>query len=405
MPTRTRSQSAVDQEQPPIRTSSVVESGRGRRTHTSTITIRSSRAASVSNVGPSQTGTGLQDGRVQSPFSSSGSGSRESSSTPLHSSRETSESPASPPPKSSSSGGEYMTPRESSASRESSTAPDEPDTPEVKSVSLVRGRAPRRHTAAEDHEDKPRPPSEKLVEETRGRLGEVVGQLGQVRQQHERALREKEEQLRKVGKENGRLEREKWELLRRARDAAERSLHLRTQLDMKESSLRAAHAELERARDELISVKSANTSLRALLSDLRAPRSSVDVGVQVELGVPLRRNPSIEIALDQGLAAEEDGEGGGFDRASQARTSSSTLGEVWPEHFERAPSVSSISELSRDATPTLLSGPSGERRSKRKKIPIFGRMRRSSGKRGSVNSIGESLSLSHSLLQGYVGLV
>ena len=206
----------------------------------------------------------------------------------------------------------------------------------------------------------------------------------------QRELRERDEQLKKMSRENHRLEREKWELLRRARDAAERSLSLRTQLDMKEGALRTAQSELERQRNELLSVKSANSSLRALLSDLRAPRSSVDVGVQVEPDGALRSVSSVEVSLHQARVDETDGRGGEFERGSQARVSaSSTTGDAWPDRLDWTSGVdtSSYSELSRDSTPVPT--PSGERRSKKKKTSVFGRMRRSTGKRGSLTNMGK----------------
>ena len=171
-----------------------------------------------------------------------------------------------------------------------------------------------------------------LVMELQAELREKEEEVKVLQRRHDREAKEKDEQMKKMSKENHRLEREKWELLKRARDAAERSLHLRTQLDLKEGSFRAAQIELERSRDELVSVKSANTSLRALLSDLRAPRSSVDMAVQVDLGGTLRRNRSIELALTQGLSEDIDS---GVERSGEFRMSSSTIGETWSERWDR----------------------------------------------------------------------
>lgn len=139
-----------------------------------------------------------------------------------------------------------------------------------------------------------------LVKGLQIQLREKEQDLARLQRQKERELKDRDEKAKKLAHEAKKIEREKWELLKRARDAAERSLHLRTQLDMKEESLRGVQGELDRTRDELVSVKSANTSLRALLGDLRAAGPSVDVAVQVDMSTAsLRRNRSIELAFTQ----------------------------------------------------------------------------------------------------------
>lgn len=234
-----------------------------------------------------------------------------------------------------------------------------------------------------------------LVKELQIRLKEKEDDLGRLKRQHERETREKDDHIKKLAKENKKVEREKWELLKRARDAAERSLHLRTQLDMKEAAFRTSQSENGRIRDELMSVKSANTSLRALLGDLRAPKSCVDQAIQVELQAPLRRNRSIELAFTQGdLSQEMDAN---LERASEMRMSTTSL--QWPPgHWEGDGDTTSLGAGdSRDTTPIpgalrlsshSLSAPEGKKTKKRR---IFGRMlHRSSGsKRGSVTSMGK----------------
>ena len=238
-------------------------------------------------------------------------------------------------------------------------------------------------------------------------LREKEEDLERRERQHAKELHQREEQIKKLSKENHKLEREKWELLKRARDAAERSLHLRTQLNMREGTYRGVQGELDRTKDELLSVKSANTSLRALLSDLRAPRASVDVGIQVEISGTLRRNRSMELAFAQGeLSQEQDN---GFERFVEYRHSTSTLGDAWPDYRSaRASSVASFDSStfdpdSRGTTPvshsmtpqpprSVPSTPQpGEksRKERKKKTPLFGRLRRSAGKGGSVNNVGE----------------
>ena len=162
-------------------------------------------------------------------------------------------------------------------------------------------------------EGKPLEPSTEemaaMIKDLQAKLREKEEQVSQISAQREKEVHERDEQIKKLGKDNKKIEREKWELLKRARDAAERALHLRTQLDMKEGSIRSTQSKLDRTKDELFSVKSANTSLRALLSELRAPRSQapgVEVGVQVEIvGGALKRNRSMELAFTEGGVSKE----------------------------------------------------------------------------------------------------
>lgn len=223
--------------------------------------------------------------------------------------------------------------------------------------------------------------------------------MARLQRQKERELKERDEKLKNLTREAKKIEKDKWELLKRARDAAERSLHLRTQLDIKEGSLRSVQGELDRTRDELVSVKSANTSLRALLSDLRGSRpSTADVSVQVEpelISGSLRRNRSIELAFTQGGLSQEQESGGGIERTADNRMSSSSLGLHWQERWERdviSVDSASLQDEGRD-TPLLMGGgsqPLGSRESRRsrKKGALLSRMMRSSGgKRGSRTSI------------------
>ena len=230
-------------------------------------------------------------------------------------------------------------------------------------------------------------------------LREKDEDLGRQKRGYERDAKEREEQLKKMNRDGQRLEREKWELLKRARDGAERSLHLQTQLDLKEGQLRSVNTELERTRDELMSVKSANASLRALLTELRAAKPSKEVGIQANLG-GLRRNDSMEMAL-QGLGFSAPGtpermldfraSTTNLDRGGNHRISNcSAMSEGWGPRWERGSSVCSVSSSvygkeNQGGTPTH--SPLPGRREKKKKGPLFGRLKRSSGKRGSTPSI------------------
>lgn len=227
-----------------------------------------------------------------------------------------------------------------------------------------------------------------LVKELQIKLREREEDVARLMRQKEREATERDERIKKLLKETKKVEREKWELLKRARDSAERSLHLRTQLDTKEGALRSAQGELDRTRDELVSVKSANTSLRALLSDLRSNRSKVDIGVQVELrGTTLKRNPSMELAFAQGeLSQEQDA----FERMEYGRMSSSSLGLHWPERISL--DSRSLQDESREMTPVNgFSQPFGSREShkssrRKGKGGFFWRR----GSKTSITSMGKS---------------
>ncbi len=147
-----------------------------------------------------------------------------------------------------------------------------------------------------------------MLKDVQTKLREKDEEIKKLKELNEKTLHEKNEQIKKQAKDNKKVEREKWDLLKRAREAAERALHLRTQLDLKEGSIRGIQSELNRTKDELFSVKSANTSLRALLSELRAPhKTGVEVGVQADIGGgTLKRNKSIELAFtDGGLSQDQ----------------------------------------------------------------------------------------------------
>ncbi len=238
----------------------------------------------------------------------------------------------------------------------------------------------------------------------------VNEEMASLQSQKEKEVKVRDDRIKKLMRETRKLEHDKWELLKRARDGAERSLHLRTQLDTKEGALRNLQGDLDRTKDELLSVKSANTSLRALLSDLRAGQTTVEVGVQVELkGGTLRRNRSIELAYSNGSGLSPDHPDAMFERSVDHRMSSTSLN--WPDQWgmggERERDrdsfmmeSTSLTDEFRDITPTPsqlimnTSMPLGSRESRksRKKSAFLAKMIRSSGRKGSkisVGSIGE----------------
>ena len=249
------------------------------------------------------------------------------------------------------------------------------------------------------------------VKELQLQLREKEEELGRQRRVAEREARERAEQVERLEREAQKLEKEKWELLKRARDGAERALHLQTQVGVKETQLRSLQADLGRTRDEMMSVKSANTSLRALLSELRTPKPTKDVGVQVSLGHgTLRRNTSMELAVQElSQRSSQNLERGvdfrasttNLDRGANHRISNcSAMSEGWSmtqgawerssERWEREQSVTSVSSSlyepgSREETPAH--SPHSGRKAKKKKGHLFGKLRKSTGKRGSTPTI------------------
>ena len=310
----------------------------------------------------------------------------------------------------------------------------DPQEPEIKSLPLMFPAAGRRGgTSPGQRSRRSHDEVSLMVQDLQLQLREKEEELGRQRRAAERDAREREELVSRLTRESQKLERERWELLKRARDGAERSLSLRTQLDLKENQLRALQADLSRTRDEMISVKSANTSLRALLSELRAPKPSKDVGVQVSVeGGTLRRNHSMELAVQE-LARRPSSDTferevdfrastTNLDRGTHHRISScSTMSEGWPmtqgtwerhsahwerhsAHWEREQSVASVasSQYSREDTPTH--SPHLGKKFKKKKGPLFGKLRKSTGKRGSTPTIiGETRECCRpTSLKGYV---
>ena len=249
------------------------------------------------------------------------------------------------------------------------------------------------------------------VRELQLQLREKEEDVGRQRRAAEREARERGEQVERLEREAQKWEKEKWELLKRARDGAERALSLQTQLGVKETQLRSLQADLGRTRDEMMSVKSANTSLRALLSELRAPKPTKDVGVQASLGPgTLRRNTSMELAVeDFSRPSSRDLERGvdfrasttNLDRGANHRISNcSAMSEGWSmtqgawdrssERWDREQSVTSVASSrydpgSMEGTPSQ--SPHSGRRGKKKRGPLFGKLKRSTGKRGSTPTI------------------
>ena len=200
---------------------------------------------------------------------------------------------------------------------------------------------------------------------------------------YRRDLRVRDDKIKKLNKDNARLEREKWELLRRAREAAERSVNLRTKLDLHDTSLRSVQQELQRVTDELSAVKSANNSLRLLVTDLRTPTPKSDASVQVEINSPaMQRSHSRGDTLTPHNLTENDG-GGPLGRLATEFVTS----DDWD-----VASLGSSHTDSRDGTPTTtpqLDRRGHERKSMRKLLSKFRRSSSSGRTHNSMSSMGK----------------
>ena len=221
------------------------------------------------------------------------------------------------------------------------------------------------------------------IDKLEKKLKEKEQEVKDIRVQYARELRSKEEKIKRLTKDTNRLEKEKWELLKRAREAAERSVNLRTKLDLHDSTLRTAQNELDRTSDELSSVKSANTSLRLLVNELRTPKDTRDTAVQT-VNPPSPASPGRGRVLSQASTAS-------MPTASQLRPCST------PDEL-----LVSIESDSRGGTPVALSQPTGyeQQQQKLNRPNMLARFRRTSGSAGggggsnrnSSSTIGKSTS-------------
>ena len=222
---------------------------------------------------------------------------------------------------------------------------------------------------------------QQTIDRLEKKLKEKEQEVKDIRVQYARELRSKEEKIKKFTKDTSRLEKEKWELLKRAREAAERSVNLRTKLDLHDSTLRTAQNELDRTSDELSSVKSANTSLRLLVNELRTPKDTRDTAVQADTP-PSPASPGRGRVLSQTSTAS-------MATASQLRPCST------PDEL-----MVSIDTDSRGGTPVALSQPASYEQHQQHKLNrpnMLGRFRKTSGSvgggsnRNSSSTIGKIL--------------
>ena len=183
-------------------------------------------------------------------------------------------------------------------------------------------------------------------------------------------LKLREERIKKLSRQNARLEREKWDLLKKAREATERSMNLKTKMDLQDVQLRSSTTELDRMNNELSSVKSANNSLRLMIRDLKTKIHTTNRASQTEI--------SLSATKTDAETQTENGYGGHY---SEFRVS-----QDWTDRL----SVTSSQFDSRDVTPVPhLERHGRERRSMKRLLNKF-RRTRSTGKHHSVTTIAKT---------------
>ncbi len=230
-------------------------------------------------------------------------------------------------------------------------------------------------------EDKARSEMLQVIEELKEQLIEKDNDLMLIQERMHVEVKVREERIKKLMRQQARSEKDKWDLLKKAREAAERSVHMRTKLDLNENQMRSTIIELDRVNDELSSVKAANKSLRLMVSDLRNRESIlVDNASQTDHSPPSTGESSTETLLSN----------------AETQTISSGMGSGLGDSF-RGPdyedwedmlSITSSQYDSRDITP--INTPKLERgKGRRSMKKLLNRLRRtgSAGKHHSTSNI------------------
>ena len=219
-----------------------------------------------------------------------------------------------------------------------------------------------------------------IIEQLQVQLREKEKDFEALQAQHLVELNVREDRIKKLSRQNARLEREKWDLLKRAREAAERSVNLRTKLDMNDASMRSLQSELDRSSDELAAVKSANNSLRSLVKELKTRKPVTDVSTQVDLVTSLIMSTPTDL-----LIKGEDNEESDSGHASVG--GGHVLSEDWSERI----SITSSQCDARETTPTnsFPERHGRERRSMKNLLKFRFRRSASAGKRHSTSSLSQ----------------
>lgn len=124
---------------------------------------------------------------------------------------------------------------------------------------------------------------QQLVQTLREQLRKKNEEVAVQQERMHMELKLREERIKKLSRQNARLEREKWDLLKKAREATERSMNLKTKMDLQDVQLRSSTTELDRMNNELSSVKSANNSLRLMIRDLKTKIHTTNRAAQTEI--------------------------------------------------------------------------------------------------------------------------
>ncbi|CAG5128306.1 unnamed protein product, partial [Candidula unifasciata] len=107
-------------------------------------------------------------------------------------------------------------------------------------------------------------------------LEEKETELREFIRNYEQRVKESDEMVKQFAKEKEMVEREKWEIINRAKDAAERAMFLKAQLESKEQSIKELEAELKEAKEQLDSHNSTT------LSSSTAPASDGNINNDAE---------------------------------------------------------------------------------------------------------------------------
>ncbi|BFZ23048.1 hypothetical protein BsWGS_26088 [Bradybaena similaris] len=107
-------------------------------------------------------------------------------------------------------------------------------------------------------------------------LEEKETELREFIRNYEQRVKESDEMVKQFAKEKETVEREKWEIINRAKEAAERAMFLKAQLESKEQHIKELEAELKEIKDQLDSHNS------TMLSSSTAPASDGNINHDID---------------------------------------------------------------------------------------------------------------------------
>ena len=231
-------------------------------------------------------------------------------------------------------------------------------------------------------EDKARSEMQQRISDLKEQLREKNNDIMLLQERMHVEVKVRDERIKKLMRQHARSEKEKWDLLKKGREAAERSVNMRTKLDLNENQFRSTIIELERTNDELSSVKAANKSLRLMVSDLKNKERTIDNETQTD---------HCFISVTSSETTQSDAE---TQTAAHSVSSSGLRDSLHApdyEEWEDMLSITSSQYDSRDVTP--INTPKLERgKGRRSMKKLLKRFRRtgSAGKRNSITSLTKS---------------